>query len=430
MLGEAKRELAAKELSERRAAFEALHAAMEARTEETLLHAIAAAKRTACDSGDVEKAEMILRELLSLTDEERRAKDRAKLVSAQRTEAFLCVKRNDAEKLSQLLQALPEGVRWQDWRDHAQRTLLRCSQDLRAEKVKMVLAKLMGLAEEGSKNGVQDKDSVGGSKKRGKKNSLSPKVSSDASDGGSPGSDPSPASPSAAPSAPKLPSFSAAATCISFSSLESLGHIRSPGREPRARSPTSRPGAGGFGSGGTGPVESAEDAFASSFGGPSAALSETMSAPGSPSVSLHGSSPQKVAVEESDEVKVIKAKAFKAVANNDGVSLQEVLDVTDIEEVAKWQNKAGESLLTLSEKRKSSLYAVMAKALGIVREQQKDAYEEKEPVWVYFTGDPQPRQATVLEDTPEEAETVLLQYWTGEEPAVRVEKARIRPSWS
>lgn len=400
MLEEARRELAAKELRERRAAFEALHAALDARSEQLLPTAIANARRTGCDEEDVAKAEAVLQDMQSLTAEQRQAKEVSELVKEKKAEAFLCVKRDHSEKLEQLLLALPEGVRWQEWRDHAQRTLWRCSQDLRAEKVKLVLAPLLGLAE----------DKAGKRKSR-KKN---PRKSSDMSEGNTPSSLGSPVSPSRGDSAP---------TDVSFAIT--------PPSSPRGLQPQHhRPHASRdrLGANAVGPQVSAEDAFSHAFEtvGSGWATSEATSLPGSPRSVC---SPPKPGV-ETDEEKITKAKAFRAVANNDHESLQEVLDCTDIETMQRWLNKAGESLLVVAEKRRSNLFAMLAKAFGIAREQQRDAYEEKQAVWVYTPGEPQPRQATVLEDTPMEADTVMLIFWDGDEPAKHIDKNRVRPSWS
>jgi len=55
--------------------------------------------------------------------------------------------------------------------------------------------------------------------------------------------------------------------------------------------------------------------------------------------------------------------------------------------------------------------------------------EEREAVWVFLPGEVQPHRATVLEDTPEEAEVVLLEYWDGDTPPERVERCLVRRMW-
>merc|ERR1719437_168581 len=90
---------------------------------------------------------------------------------------------------------------------------------------------------------------------------------------------------------------------------------------------------------------------------------------------------------------------------------------------SRWENKAGKDLLTLSQERRSTLaYARLAKALGMVTEMKREAYEERETVWVFLRGEVQPRQATVIEDTPEEADAILVEYWDGDEPPQHVER--------
>merc|ERR1740121_1850536 len=155
------------------------------------------------------------------------------------------------------------------------------------------------------------------------------------------------------------------------------------------------------------------------------------SPPGSPALSRgYSISPQKTPAEMGEEDK-LKAKALRAVCQDDGAALAEVLETTPIDVVSSWQNRAGTDLLTLSEERGSAqAYSVLAKALGLVREMKRDEFEERETVWVFVQGDVQPRRATVLEDTPEEAETVLLEFWDGDDPPERVERSRVRRMWS
>jgi len=61
---------------------------------------------------------------------------------------------------------------------------------------------------------------------------------------------------------------------------------------------------------------------------------------------------------------------------------------------------------------------------------KQEAFEERESVWIYPVGEVQPLRATVLEDTPEEAEDVLIEYWDGDQPPSRIEKCMVRKMWS
>ncbi|CAK0817910.1 unnamed protein product, partial [Prorocentrum cordatum] len=92
-----------------------------------------------------------------------------------------------------------------------------------------------------------------------------------------------------------------------------------------------------------------------------------------------------------------------------------------------WENKAGKDLLTLAQERGSTcVYAMLARALGMVHEVKREAYAEREAVWVFAQGEVQPRRATVVEDTPEEADDVLIEYWDGDAPPEPVERCMVQ----
>jgi len=380
LLSEAKRELAAKERRERRAAFEELHAAMADGDENTIPDAIAVAKRTGVEQEDISRAEEKLKELLSLTDQERAAKAAREQELKRKKQAFLLVKQNNAPALTALLDALPERVRWQDWRDHAGRTLLRFSEDLRALRAQTVVATRLGVKVSTFDQNVVGMDGV--------------------FEGSSKG-------------APKCTRANLWPTSASNAEqpVEGRHHVGDVEE-----------------TGALAVVAAAEEAFE-----PPIAWSadKDSSPPDSPSHSRgYSISPQKPPA-EMDEEERVKAKALRAVCQDDGVALVEVLETTPIEVVSGWQNRAGTDLLTLSEERGSAhAYSVLAKALGMVRETKRDEYEERETVWVFVQGDVQPRRATVLEDTSIEAETVLLEFWDGDDPPERVERSRIRRMWS
>jgi hypothetical protein len=131
------------------------------------------------------------------------------------------------------------------------------------------------------------------------------------------------------------------------------------------------------------------------------------------------------------ELAEMKAKAFRSVVQDNTSILLEVLQRLEIDTWREWQNKAGKDLLTLSQERGSSgAYSVLAKALGLVQELKRESFDEREAVWIFAQGEVQPRRATVLEDTPEEAEEVLVEYWDGDDPASLVERCLVRKMWS
>jgi len=132
-----------------------------------------------------------------------------------------------------------------------------------------------------------------------------------------------------------------------------------------------------------------------------------------------------------DEEERQKAKALRAVVQDDCEALSEVLERVENDMWSRWENKAGKDLLTLSQERGSTAaYAQLAKALGMVQEMKRDTYEERETVWIFLPGEVQPLRATVLEDTPEEADEVFIEYWDGDAPPQRVDRAMVRPMWS
>ncbi|CAE8713815.1 unnamed protein product, partial [Polarella glacialis] len=132
LLDEARRELASKQLRERRAAYEQLHVALDKADEDLLAAALEGARKAEVDAVDILKGEAKLLELQSISPEEKAARARREEETRRKKEAFIMVKKDDAEALDALLAELAESVRWQDWRDYAGRTLVRCARDLRA----------------------------------------------------------------------------------------------------------------------------------------------------------------------------------------------------------------------------------------------------------------------------------------------------------
>merc|ERR1712039_350553 len=123
----------------------------------------------------------------------------------------------------------------------------------------------------------------------------------------------------------------------------------------------------------------------------------------------------------------MKLQAFRAVVKDDIATLESILDRIPRKVWERWQNKAGKDLMTLSEERGSkNAYSSLAKALGLVEELKRESFEERETVWIFKPGEVQPLRATVLEDTPEEADEVLIEYWEGTEGEARVDRCMVR----
>lgn len=391
-VAQAKRELGNQKLRERRAAAEKLHNAMCSGREEALEEAIALARRVEGDMDDIEKAEAKLFDLRSMTPEQKAAKRAHELEIQNKKDAFVLVKKDDADGLEACLGNLDPSVRWMDWKDYAGRTLWKCANDLRATRSIAYLAPILGHPMPGER---RSRPSI---------------------------------TPAAVPSAPREEPRR-----VTDRRVEELTAI-SPRSSPitqndacQAATPVNTPVH----------VAQVECASPSTVEAPSQkkiasplpSLSRlstvTIDSVTSPTAST--SSPVRLHTNGGDEYADLRAKALRAVAKDDSDTLHQVLENVDMDIWSKWQNKAGKDLLTLSQERGSSLaYSVVARALGMLEELQRHSYVEREVVWVFEVGEVQPRRATVLEDTPEDREDILVEFWDGNAPPVHVERCLVR----
>jgi len=128
-----------------------------------------------------------------------------------------------------------------------------------------------------------------------------------------------------------------------------------------------------------------------------------------------------------EEEEVLRTKALRSVARDDCDALAEVLAAVDVEVWSKWQNKAGQDLVVLSETRGSTgAYSLLASALGLLQEPSREVFREKDTVWVFFAGEVMPRRATVLEDVPEDSDEIPLQFWDGDVLSGKVDRCLVR----
>jgi len=110
-----------------------------------------------------------------------------------------------------------------------------------------------------------------------------------------------------------------------------------------------------------------------------------------------------------DHTAVSKSRAFRAAAQNDCVTVNEIISSVSIDIWSKWENRAGKTLLALSQERGSAaVHLLVAKALVILKHLKREAFEEREAVWVYRRGDVQPKRATVLATTLEDTEMIPI----------------------
>lgn len=381
LTAEARRELSARELRERRAAYESLHIALERGIEEGLVQAIEQARCAGVDAEDIDKAIVSLEALQALSVEERATKSARERAAKSKEHAFLLVKRDDAAALRELLGSLDlAGIEWRAWKDHARRTLLQCSRSLRSAKARDFLEAMV----EVEVSSVQ----------RGPSEPVSLHIDARPQD----------------------------ATAVTWGSIAkaAVSHVvESPQHRGTAEAR--------FGE------EGKEDAVAAEIF-PEAALPCGVSAGviGSDVLSPEPApetTPEAPEAEESlmlaftdEEQAELRAKAFRAVVKDDTKALAEVIyGLVPLTMWRRWENKGGKDLLTLSEERGSkAAYSMLAKALGLLKERKRESYEEREAVWVFFGGDVQPRRATVMEDTAADADEIFLEFWDGDEPPMRI----------
>jgi len=333
--------------------------------EAILVTAIEMAQHVDVDAVDIERAEDKLRMLRSMTEEQRAMKAARELELARKKTAFFHVKKDDVAKLKELIDEVGEDVPWYEWRDTLGRTIWRCSQDLRAFRVQEFLKQL----------GVSDQQI---------KAKARPQTSTEV--------------------------------------LQQMQHLKlwrqqqeqnqqrqQQQSEQQEESLQAQADAD----------QPTENAFV--------ATDSTKVGPPLVSEIIGRESAQSTPVMRENSVAVVKAKALRAVAQDDVVALAEIIENIPVDVWSKWENKAGKDLVTLSQERGSvSAYSQLAKALGIVKEVKRETFEEREAVWVFIRGDVQPKRATVLSDTPEEADMIPIEYWDGDEPASMVDRCSVR----
>lgn len=394
LLGEARRELAAKQLRRRRAAFEMLHRALDggAGEEETLEQAVAEARYAGVEAEDIEKGEAKLAALRSLSEEERAHLALKKIGARKKELAFMYVKRDEDEALRLLLEQLEDGLRWLDWRDHSGRSLTRFAQEVRSLASQRLLAALSAPVTIASPAAI-----------------VSSPVALPAT---------SPPRPSGAP--PAVPQL--------------CSPLRSPFGTDVGQKVEDLPEelAAAFEDGKVGVASPGTEETSTEFGEPDSGPSPPESAPRtplshSPCTSILGEAAESEAPLCDDDLAELRSKAFRATVQDDAELLASILEEVPMEVWTKWRNRADRGLLNLAEERGTSLaYGVLARALGIVREQVREAFSEQEAVWVLEKGEVQPRRATVMETAPSSSEAgVLLEFWDGDEPPMRVERCLV-----
>ena len=80
--------------------------------------------------------------------------------------------------------------------------------------------------------------------------------------------------------------------------------------------------------------------------------------------------------------------------------------------------------LVEQERGSGNAYRYLAKENGLLKELAQESYEEGEAVWIFLPGEVQPRRASVMEDTPEDAALILVEFWDDDDPPSHVERCR------
>lgn len=394
VLDEAKRELRARELRERRAALETLYAAIAHEDEAELEDAISEARRVQVDVDDVKKADAALQTLRALTSEERAAKVARVAEAEARKKAFLHVKRDDVSALQAHLVDLDRvGMQWHTWKDHNMRNMLQVASSMRSSKVRVYLDTIL-------------KPSASPGSKRLFSECI-------------PGIRPRETSPESSPMCRALAgSPEQLHTAENIQCLTPRGECREvPGKGheaklvPQHSAPEATPEA---------PMP--KEAEATPHGDQ---LQEKCFASATPTKT--GSA----ALQEAADAQ-FRSSAFRAVVQDDVATLADIIVSKVTMDIWRhWINRGGKDLLTLAEERGSSgAYSMLAKALGILKERRRCSFEEREAVWVMCAGEVQPRRATVLEDTTEDAATVFLEFWDSDEPALRLDRDSVLKSFN
>merc|ERR1719424_1881559 len=318
------------------------------------------------------------------------------LSKKKKEQAYLFAKRDNVGELRALLEGLEEEILWQDWKDHAGRSLWRYSQELKAVEVEAYLAPLVG-----------------------KQPLLMPRRMIQ-----EPLQEPSPlVSPREMlrehcedEAAQAMESLTAAIE-MNATNCEPTKEITVVAIEIKAMD-----------------CETTMDPDCS-YDDMDLASSYAANTPITPCRSVgskeSSSQPSSSIAPVDPHVDALKMKAFRAVVQDDTGSLDEVLVALPVAAWSEWQNKAGKTLLALSEERGSSLAcAALMRALGMVRERKRESFTDGESVWVLEPGEVQPRRATVREAASSSAENVLLEFWDDYCDAAYVPHCKIMKSCS
>jgi len=399
LLAEAKRELAARELRERRAAYERLHNALGSSNASELEEAITVSSGLDIDGTDIDLAKSKLEHLRSLSAAEVAAQEARKQLMETKLRAYQLVKQGQAAALKEFLRDASVAGAWPHWRDHSGRSLLVYARQVRAKTVQDCLEHLLVVAESQAQ--------------------ITPRSSPRSS----------PATPRFSP--PQSPCWSGQ-RFIPYHVQAEAG--TSPERQVTTPEPPS------------GPKCPAQVTSPETPSGPknnprvttpdvapwwtdeihSSAVSVCAGTDASPCSIASKDTPQ-ASLGEADSETALRLQAFRAVVKDDTKELNNILNNLSQDVWSSWQNKGGKNLLTLAQERQATgSYALIGRALGLLQERKREAFEERETVWVLCPGEVQARHGTVIEDAPADGDTeLLLEFWDFPGPPQKVDRANV-----
>jgi hypothetical protein len=315
-----------------------------------------------------------------MTSEEKDDMEKKKRDQQRKKDAFLFVKRDNAEELRQLLDTLDaEGTAWRDWRDYASRSLLKCAKGMKTTNCVKLLedrepANNKSTLPSSSSRMRQKSDVDVGAEEATPPEDVGPVMGPNASLRlasriSRPGTSRFDSNASQAAAAAAAGSTTRASTFDSMNAL-SLGQFS--GTTPRVR-----PGSGGLEDNGnqdhasaTAPEprrSSENDAGGSGKPGGESNV-DTVDADGVPAVHEHVY-PELTEAELGD----LQVKARRACCQDDVDALNVILHKVPIDTWSAWKNKNGDDLLTMAQQRDcSAVYGLLAKELDLVKEQARE----------------------------------------------------------
>jgi len=338
------------------------------------------------DGTDIHLAKSKLEHLRSLSAAEVAAQEARKQLMETKLRAYRLVKQGKAAALKELLQDASVAGVWPQWRDHSGRSLLVYARQVKAKTVQDCLEHLLWLAEPQAR--------------------ISPRSS--------------PRSSLATPRFSPCHVQAEAATSPERQ-VTTPETVSGPKCPARVTSPETTSGPKNLSR-----VTTPNVAPWLPDGIRSSAVSGCAGTDASP-CSVASKDTPRASPDEADSETALRLQAFRAVVKDDTKELNSILNNLSQDVWSSWQNKAGKDLLTLAQERRATgSYALIGRALGLLQERKREAFEECETVWVLCPGEVQARHGTVVEDAPADGDTeLLIEFWDRPGPPQKVDRANV-----